>query len=352
MQEEIIEGNEQPSETSSENMGWQQFIEDRGGENSLQKDDATSQDEAGENLEQGSSEKTASESSNTNPTDLVLSKLDIDSLSQEELGELSKKLNSRTLSRFSELTARRKAAEEELNKLKSQQNQQAVPKVKNNPLADNTVEQLEQAKETAEELIEWADNVLYENEDASSHDVVAEVEGKEFTKAEVKKSLRHHKNVIEKYIPARVSDIQREGQTMQIAEAFKRKAVEELPWLKDSNNPVNKHFSAMVSDKRVKEMDANLPKEIKAQMPYLLAHAANSIYGRTVVNSKNSTVIPKKIQRQPIITPSKTSKPTVSKSDKPQNRASKVISNAMNKFAGSGDKNDFISLRTQQLTKR
>ena len=318
----------------------------------MQKDDATSQGEVEENLEQGSSEKTTSESSTNNSADLVLSKLDIDSLSQEELGELSKKLNSRTLSRFSELTARRKAAEEELQRIKSQQGQQAVPKVKNNPLADNTVEQLEQAKETAEELIEWADNVLYENEDSGSNEIIAEVEGKEFTKAEVKKSLRHHKNVLEKYIPARVADIQRENQNQEMAQAFKRKAVEELPWLKDTNNPVNKHFSAMVSDKRVVEMEKNLPKEIKAQMPYLLAHAANSIYGRKVINSKNSTVIPKKIQRQPVITPNKISKPTVSKSDKPQNRASKVISNAMNKFADTGSKNDFISLRTQQLTKR
>jgi len=32
MQEEIIEGNESPKQEDSENINWQQFIEDRGGD--------------------------------------------------------------------------------------------------------------------------------------------------------------------------------------------------------------------------------------------------------------------------------------------------------------------------------
>lgn len=350
MQSEIIEGNESPKQEDSENMNWEQFIEQRGGEETSQEIDSSSKDEAVDNTKAEAGNQTTSESDGNNTTDLVLSKLDLDSLSKDQIGELAKKLNSRTLSRFGELTAKRKAAEEELAKIKNNSTEADVPKVKNNPLAGKSSEELSNAKEQAEELIEWADNVLYEHEDSSSSDVIAEVEGKEFTKAEVKKSLRHHQNVIKKYIPARIADIQKEGQNQEMAQAFGRQAVKELAWLKDEKNPITQKFKAMAGDPRVKDMQKEVSPEMQAQLPYLLAHAANSIYGRKLVNTARP-IIPKKINKQPTITPNKTGKTVVAKSDKPQNRASKVIGNAMNKFASTGSKNDFISLRTQQLTK-
>ena len=345
MQEEIIEGNESPKQEDSENINWQQFIEDRGGDQTSDEGESSSQDEAVDNTKAEAGNKTTSVGDGNNTTDLVLSQLDLDKLSQEEIGELAKKLNSRTLSRFGELTAKRKAAEEELAKIKG--NTPEAPVVKNNPLAGKSSEELQSAKEQAEELIEWADNVLYEHEDAGSNEVIAEVEGKEFTKAEVKKSLRHHQNVIKKYIPARVADIQRESKNQEMAQAFSRQAVKELAWLKDEKNPLTQKFKAMASDPRVQEMQKTVAPEMKAQLPYLLAHAANSIYGRKLVSA--SRPIPQKITKQPTITPTKTGKPVVAKSDKPQNRASKVISEAMNRFADTGSKSDFISLRTQQL---
>jgi hypothetical protein len=350
-QEEIIEGNESPLNTDLENVDWGQFISQRGGEESSNEEVSTSKDEAGDKVVQESSNKTASEMATEDPTDLVLSQLDLDNLSQEELGQLSKKLNSRTLARFGELTAKRKAAEEELAKIKQSRVEEEVPKVRNNPLSGKTPEELKEAKDTSEELIEWADNILDEYEDAGSSDVVAEVDGKEFTKAEVKKSLKHHRNVINKYIPARNSEIQKEGQNKELAAAFGRQAIKEMPWLKDAKNPLTQRFKSMVDDPRVKNMQETVAPEMKAQLPYLLAHAANSMYGRKLVATQKP-IIPTKITKQPTITPNKSSKPAVAKSDKPQNRASKVISQAMNKFADSGDKNDFISLRTQQLTKR
>ena len=333
-----------------ENVDWGQFIAQRGGEKSSNEEVSTSMDEAGDKVVQESSDKTASEMAAEDPTDLVLSQLDLDSLSQEELGQLSKKLNSRTLARFGELTAKRKAAEEELAKIKAARVEEDVPKVKNNPLAGKTPEELKEAKETSEELIEWADNILDEYEDAGSSEVVAEVDGKEFTKAEVKKSLKHHRNVISKYIPARANEIQKESQTQELATAFGRQAIKEMPWLKDEKNPLTQRFKSMVDDPRVKEMHDTVAPEMRAQLPYILAHAANSMYGRKLVASQKP-IVPK-INKQPTITPNKTSKPVVAKSDKPQNRASKVISQAMNKFAESGTKDDFISLRTQQLTKK
>tara|TARA_R100001163_G_scaffold65255_1_gene61822 strand:- start:1004 stop:2059 length:1056 start_codon:yes stop_codon:yes gene_type:complete len=350
MQSEIIEGNESPKQEDSENINWEQFIKDRGGDNTSQEAESSSQGEEVDNTKAEAGNQTTSESDGNNTTDLVLSQLDLDSLSKEQIGELAQKLNSRTLSRFGELTAKRKAAEEELAKIKGESNKEEAPRVKNNPLSGKSTEELNQAKEQAEELIEWADNVLYEHEDSGANEVIAEVEGKEFTKAEVKKSLRHHQNVIKKYIPARVADIQKEGQNQEMAQAFGRQAVKELAWLKDEKNPITQKFKAMAADPRVKDMQKEVSPEMQAQLPYLLAHAANSIYGRKLVHTAKP-VIPRKINKQPTITPNKTGKPVVAKSDKPQNRASKVIGNAMSKFAASGDKNDFISLRTQQLSK-
>ena len=50
----------------------------------------------------------------------VLSQLDLDDMSEEDLRELAEKLGSRAVARFGELTAKRKAAEERLMQLEAQ----------------------------------------------------------------------------------------------------------------------------------------------------------------------------------------------------------------------------------------
>jgi hypothetical protein len=95
-----------------------------------------------------------------------------------------------------------------------------------------------------------------------------------------------------------------------------------------------------MKDPRVDTLMTTLPADVKAQLPYLLAHAANSIYGRKEVQSAKSKVR---------LNPSSTSTPNAAGSEKQVSRTNKSIKNLRTQFKQSGQKDDFITLRTLQL---
>ena len=80
----------------------------------------------------------------------VLSQLDFDNLSEEELREISEKLGSRAVARYGELTAKRKAAEEQVARLQAQLQEKQDPlnqpkEIKDNPFSDlDTIEKLQE----------------------------------------------------------------------------------------------------------------------------------------------------------------------------------------------------------------
>ena len=85
----------------------------------------------------------------------VLSQLDFDNLSEEELRELSEKLGSRAVARFGEMTAKRKAAEEKVAQLESMLQEKQDPlnqprEIKDNPFSD--LDTIEKLQEKAEEV--------------------------------------------------------------------------------------------------------------------------------------------------------------------------------------------------------
>ena len=108
-----------------------------------------------------SDESTEDEESEAESDEQVLSQIDLDDMSEEELRELADKLGSRAVARFGELTAKRKAAEEKLQqieaKLSAEQSNQLQPKqeVKNNPFDSvDTLEDLQAKATDASNVIE------------------------------------------------------------------------------------------------------------------------------------------------------------------------------------------------------
>ena len=120
-------------------------------------------------------------------------------------------------------------------------------------------------------------------------------------------------------------------------------AGKELPWLKGEDNDIRRSYEAIMKDPRVDKMMSTVNAEVKAQMPYLLAHAANSIYGRKEIKDSKSKVR---------LNPSSTSTPSAAGSEKQSSRASKSIKNLRTQFKQSGQRDDFITLRTLQLQNR
>jgi len=297
-----------------------------------------------------SDESTEDETPEADTDEQVLSQIDLDDMSEVELRELADKLGSRAVARFGELTAKRKAAEERLQQLESkmfaQENNPLTPKkeVTNNPFDSvGTLEDLQSKATDASNVIEWAEDIMFNADGYEADDVVTEVEGREMTKADVRNALLQARKARDKFLPARLEEIQKVEQSNQMQEHLSAQAEAELPWMKGEDNDTRREYQAIMSDPRVETLMTSLPSDVKAQMPYLLAHAANSIYGRKEVKSVKSKVR---------LNPSNTSTPSAAGSDKPSNRTSKSIKNLNNQFKQSGDKSDFITLRTLQLQNR
>ena len=281
--------------------------------------------------------------------DDVLSQIELDDMSDEELRELSDKLGSRAVARFGELTAKRKAAEAEIERLKSEMSSKLEPKVKEseNPYRDvDSMEKLQNVQEEVEQVIEWAEDLIFNSDGYSADDPITEIDGKEVTKAEVRKHLQSARKAEKKYIPAQIKTIQRRQNAAALKEELQEQANEELAWMKDENE-VSQKYKEMLEDPRLSNMDG-LDPEVAAQLPYLLAHAANSMYGRKVIQDSSKPAGKAKPSR--LVPPSGT--PGSAKSDKKVSSALKNIKAASAQFKESGNPRDFAALRRLQMASR
>jgi hypothetical protein len=276
----------------------------------------------------------------------VLSKYNLDNMSETELRELSEQLGSKAVARYGELTAKRKLAEEKLAELQAKLDNQSVlskPKeIKDNPYSNiQTVEDLQKKSSEVNDIIEWAEDILFESDGYSADDVVTEVEGKEITKAQVRKSLLQARKSRDAFLPDQLQKIQSIEQSKYAAESFQRQAIDELPWLSGEDNDTRKQYEAMISDERFKALQESVDPSVSAQLPYLMAHAANSMYGRRLVSDSASGV-----QLNPPRT-SASSAPKINRTGK----NTKALADLSNRFKASGSKDDFVKLRAKQLTK-
>ena len=280
----------------------------------------------------------------------VLSQIDLDSASEEELKELAEKLGSKAVARFGELTARRKAAEERLAKLEAQMQQQSPlesKKVENNPFSNlTTIEDLQNKSQEIEGIVDWAEDLLFENADHAADDVITEVEGQEMTKAQVRKSLLQARKAKKTFLPDQLSKLQAQLAAQDMEVAFKERAKQELSWLDGEDNDVRKHYEATVNDARFQKMKEIVSKEapdVAGQLDYWFAHAANSIYGRKpIVDGKPSVKL----------TPPKGATTSSANSDKSQSRTAKSLKEMQNRFKQSGNARDFAELRKLQMASR
>jgi actin-related protein len=304
--------------------------------------EATEETQAVEEVEEETEETTEE-----TETDDVLSQYNLDEMSEEDIKDLGKQLGSKAVLRFGELTARRKQAEERLAKLEAQLSDQksnilsAKKPVENNPYSSlETTEALQKKAQELNDIVSWAEDTLFESDGYAADDVVTEVEGKEVTKAQVRQSLLQARKARDTYLPDQLNKIQAKENGKQLKEAFTKQAQDELSWLSGEDNDIRKRYESMLSDKRFVDLQESVEPDIAAQLPYIIAHAANSIYGRKLVKESPKVSI----------TPPKTgatAAPTTSRASK----GKKALADLSSRFKNSGTRDDFIKLRTKQLTR-
>jgi|TARA_B110001452_G_scaffold247693_1_gene233910 hypothetical protein len=341
--EEVAPVAEPVSETKSisSNMSAEDFISSRLG------DETSPKDEVEDNSKTtGQAVPEVDEEANAN----VLSQVDLDDMTEGELQELSQKLGSRAVKRFGELTAKRKAAEERIQVLESQLQKKAKKSVSVSDIDQNPYKDLKNIKEVQEkskeikDAIEWAENVLFESDDYSANDKVTEMDGKAVTKKEVRNILKNARKAQTRHIPQKVQDLKNQVEGKKTQNALQEKIRQEIPWAAEKDNATNQRYQSMLKDKRLTNALENADPSLKAQMPYLLAHAANSIFGER-------KLVDQAVKPSKSLNPPKSVSNTAVKSEKPTNRRSKNIQTSKNSFRSTGAANDFIKLRTAQLSR-
>ena len=282
----------------------------------------------------------------------VLSQLDLDDMSEEDLRELSEKLGSRAVARFGELTAKRKAAEAQIKQLEAKLQEKPNPlennkKIENNPFSNlDSIESLQEKAVEIEDIVEWAEDILFESDGYEADDVVTEVNGKDLTKADVRKSLLQARKAQKTFLPAQLKTLQAQEQGQQLAEAFSQRAKEELSWLEGEDNDLRKQYEATIGDERFKKLKSILNKEapdVASQLDYFFAHATNSIYGRKPVTDT---------KKSPALNPPKTGNPSAAQSEKAMGRTAKALKELEARFKQTGSANDFAALRKLKMANR
>jgi hypothetical protein len=280
----------------------------------------------------------------------VLSNIDLDNLSEAEIKQLSEALSSRAVDRFGQLTARAKAAEERArdleDSLKTQQEQvlSATSEIENNPYEDlKSVQDIQSKAKEINDVIEWAEDVLFESADYGPDEEVTESNGQAMTKAQVREALKQARKSRDKYLPDQFRKVKKVEDATKLRQEYGQRAMKEFKWLGDKESEQTKQFVQLASQPALQKAYEQNP-DLSWQLPYLLAHSVNSMYGG---KSKPSTNAQDAFKPSPPKSPS----PAGAKSDKSEDNSSKALKDLSSRFRQSGNKNDFITLRTKQLAR-
>jgi hypothetical protein len=333
MNDEITTANAEAVSESVENQTASEFA--RGRSKKLKE---TSPKESAKDITEETEAK--AEVAEEKSEDNVLSKFNLDEMSEEEKSSIRAQLIPGAEKRIGELTAKRKAAEEQLVAMQREQSQLKLkqPEVKNNPFSEiATLDILQEKANEVVEVISWAEDLLFESDSYNADDEVTQVEGKPMTKKEVRKALLNARKSRDFYIPDQLKKLQLNQDDVLIRQQLGRKAIEELEWLQDKNgNELKTQFLNLMSDGKL-QMDS--------RMPYLVAHAINSLSNRNIIKD---TPVAKSAAGNIKLDPPKMATSSSAASEKTERPQSKAIKESQSRFLKTGKLGDFVKYRTSQ----
>jgi hypothetical protein len=294
--------------------------------------------------EDASSEQAEPEAKEKDAT--VLSQIDFDQLSEAEIMKLAEKARSKALSRFGELTADKKALQQQIANLQAQLSKtsnksalETAPEIPPQIAALKSLDEVKAMSKQASEVVEWAETLLDQNEHLAYDDVVAEIDGKPMTKAQVKQHLKTARKTKDQFLPAQLESLQAATQRAALREAWNEKAKQELEWMSKEDDDVRKKYDALSTSELVAKIKKAVP-EVEPDLDYILGHAINSIHGRkyhALTENKPSLKL----------TPPSAVKPSAG--SRSEESLSKSINELQKKFETTGSYEDAQALRTAQL---
>ena len=259
--------------------------------------------------------------------------IDLLNLSAEEIQALAKKSKSGILKRFGELTAQKKALQEQLDAQASKQSKvKEIPKEQNPFGKHESVEEIKAKYEEFEATLETTERLLDEYDDYGNDDII-EVGNQQFTKKQIKLANRNAKDAIVKYLPAQASHLQTLENYKVENQKWQETAKEEIPEIADEKSEIGSAYQQLVNDPLITELREKIP-ELGIHVEYLLAHYARSKFG---VAKKVAQGAGTKLKVKPPASPV-----GAGTSRKGQGQTSKYA-DAMKRFEASGSAEDWVA---------
>ena len=295
-------------------------------------EEESQEEESQEELEETPETEEESETEEETEEEEEESQIDLLSLTSEQIQSLAKKGKSRLLQRIGELTAQKKALEEQI---KSKPEIKEVPQEQNPFREIQSFDDLKAKYKELEKTLDSTDELLEEYEDYRSEDIIL-VGDREFTKQQIRKANRNAREALTKYIPAQQAHLQQIAQMEQMKGQYIAAAEEEVPDIKDESTSVGKQFKDLMSDPLIEKLRKQVP-EIGYQIEYILAHAANSIHGGTRI--KKQPAVGNKLKISPSSTPFGAGAAKSSISPKAK------VTDAYTRFEKSGSPEEWVAAR-------
>lgn len=276
-------------------------------------------------------------------------------ISDEEREFIEANPQSRLAKRIGQLVRKQKEAEERAErleeKLRATQESQSKdkspfgetgPKPEANPFRElDTVEALQEKFAELANFIEWADDILDENEDALSDDVVYSEGDHEFTKKQVRQRLKQVRKEKETFLPARYREIESIEQAKQQATQLQELAKTQLGWMEEAESPGMKQLAAIQSDERFAALK-DLKPELAGQLDYFMAHAVNSMLSIEKAKAPTTVKVPEiKPSKSPPASPQGNATPAT----RTKSSALKQLEKLQRDYEESGSSDALVTLR-------
>ncbi len=199
---------------------------------------------------------------------------DLESLTEEQLEQLAEQMNSRGAGRIAQLIRERKELEAQIEQLSSKENPlEEEPSAESNPFTDIvSTDDLRKKYSEVAEMVEWANDLLDDNEDEHRDTVIHEEDGTQFTKGEIRKLLRSARKAKDQHLPARFEQLQQKEELVATRQQYRNIAEEEFDWMQSEDNPVRQRFESVLNNPALQNLADEMP-----ELPLVLAHAADSI---------------------------------------------------------------------------
>ena len=231
--------------------------------------------------------------------------LNLENLTEDGWQQIADHLNSRGADRIAGLIKERSKLQAKLEDRSEQKEdpfERPSDPTKNPYHAVEPIDELQAKAADVDEMIEWAEDLLEDNEDETGDAIIHEENEKAYSKSEIRSLLRNARKARKTHLVNRFQELQGKEQVSIQRQQARQIAEEEFAWMKEEDSPIRQRYEGVMSHPGLAALKDDFP-----EIPLVLAHAADSIHRSELKrNGKaaQATATPQQTRMRPPANPS------------------------------------------------